>query len=520
MNRELEQRIIAQYPDWLASAFAQIMKQYRNSLGGFASSSAHELRLAQKQTHWVQLWLRYLMVVQASGFWLARQPLEDWESFPACCQPGSSLNALKEGLEQLCTLEPKGPLPFQQMHHWFCQQYSHWQHLLDLLESSQNQADIKRLSEIIEALEPLLSSAQFMLELELYGVISENSAEVLGVRYRGEAVEGILSGSIPVKAGGLYLEEPRTSIRFQLPFFQLCPQCLASKHYKPLTWESRSARHGMRFSGCQHGPLSLAEALDQSEGTALAFDRFAEPNPARLPSKPQLHENSLGMRFVLLPAGQFLMGSPSSEAGRRLDEVLHQVSLSRPFYLMTTPVTQAQWQAVMGNNPAYFQDPQRPVESISWLEIQEFLKRLNAHQGAKYRLPSEAEWEYACRAGSKSAFCFGDHESQLAEYGWFEDNSQQGYELKQTHPVALLSANAWGLYDMHGNIWEWVMDGYEAHHISAATDPTGSFDSDTKVIKGGRWNSPASSCRSASRSQLEPDQNQPGSLGFRLALNL
>ena len=168
--------------------------------------------------------------------------------------------------------------------------------------------------------------------------------------------------------------------------------------------------------------------------------------------------NSIGMTFALIPAGTFQMGSPAGEAGRNDDERQHKVTISRPFYLQTTEVTQGQWQKVMGSNPAHFNTCGKdcPVEQVSWDDAQEFIRKLNQMEKTDtYRLPTEAEWEWACRAKSTGRFSFGDDEAGLKDYAWFDKNS-----AAKTHPVGQLKPNAWGLYDMHGNVWEWCRDWY------------------------------------------------------------
>ncbi|MCP4110347.1 MAG: SUMF1/EgtB/PvdO family nonheme iron enzyme [Desulfobacteraceae bacterium] len=224
--------------------------------------------------------------------------------------------------------------------------------------------------------------------------------------------------------------------------------------------------------------------------------------------------NTLGMKFVCIPPGEFIMGSPEEENGRFDDETQHIVKLTGGFYMQTTPVTQKQWKAVMGNNPSYFKDGNEcPVENVSWHDTQNFIKKLNELEGANlYRLPTEAEWEYACRAGSDWAYCFGNNSEKLATYAWFDKNSS-----KSTHPVAQLQANLWGLYDMHGNVWEWCQDRYENYPSSDVTDPTGTDKGSEWVLRGGSWDNNVRDCRSASRFRFGPRVGNRYD-GFRLVM--
>jgi formylglycine-generating enzyme required for sulfatase activity len=193
------------------------------------------------------------------------------------------------------------------------------------------------------------------------------------------------------------------------------------------------------------------------------------------------------------------------------EKPVHKATITKPFYLGKYEVTQEQWEAVMGNNPprSYFKGGKNPVERVSWDDCQEFLEKLNTKigtQGGKFGLPTEAQWEYACRAGSTSKFCFGDDEKQLGEYAWYDVNSG----LK-THPVGEKKANAFGLYDMHGNVYEWCADWYGNGYYakSPAGDPRGPATGSGRVDRGGGWDDGAGGCRSASRCY--------GSPGFRLS---
>lgn len=221
--------------------------------------------------------------------------------------------------------------------------------------------------------------------------------------------------------------------------------------------------------------------------------------------------NNLGMEFIYIKPGTFMMGSPSHEKGRYNNEKQHQVTLTRGFYMQTTEVTQGQWKAVMGSNPSRFKGDDLPVEQISWNDVQEFIRRLNQREGGdKYRLPTEAEWEYACRAGRTTRFSFGDDESRLGEYAWYDGNSGS-----RTHPVAQKKPNAWGLYDMHGNVWEWCQDRYGDYPSGSVTDPEGPSSGSYRVIRGGSWVNEPRFVRSANRGRSYPDYRNYN-LGFRL----
>jgi formylglycine-generating enzyme required for sulfatase activity/tRNA A-37 threonylcarbamoyl transferase component Bud32 len=225
--------------------------------------------------------------------------------------------------------------------------------------------------------------------------------------------------------------------------------------------------------------------------------------------------NSIGMKLRLIPAGDFLMGSPTTEPGRSYDEFQHRVTLTKPFYMGETEVTQAEYQQVMGTNPSSFKGPQNPVERVSWDDAMEFCRKLSGlpaekAAGYEYRLPTEAEWEYACRAGTTTSYSCGDSASQLSEYGWFG-----GISSSFTHPVGEKKPNAWGLYDMHGNVWEWCQDRYGAYPSGSATDPTGASSSSYRVGRGGSWFNDAGDCRSAIRSRHTPELRYDN-LGFRV----
>jgi formylglycine-generating enzyme required for sulfatase activity len=205
--------------------------------------------------------------------------------------------------------------------------------------------------------------------------------------------------------------------------------------------------------------------------------------------------------LVRIRPGTFMMGD---ERGDNDEKPLHKVTISRSFYLGKFQVTQEQWEAVMGANPSHFKGAKNPVDRVSWEACQTFIKKLNekfASSGVAFGLPTEAEWEYACRAGSNSRYGFGEREAGLADYGWFAGNSDG-----TTHPVGQKKPNAWGLYDMHGNVWEWCADWYDADYYktSPAVDPPGPTAVTSRVLRGGSWADPAPYCRSACRYCLPP----------------
>ena len=221
-----------------------------------------------------------------------------------------------------------------------------------------------------------------------------------------------------------------------------------------------------------------------------------------------------GMEFILLPAGSFTMGSPEHEPDRDADEgPVHTVTLD-PFYLGKYEVTQAQWHKVMGESPSLNKGhPDLPVENVSWNSVQKFLKKLVDKTGLPYRLPTEAEWEYACRAGTQTRFCSGSDNRTLMEYAWFHSNAGG-----ETHQVGRRLPNAWGLYDMHGNVSEFVADGRRGYLSRPARNPRGP-DSQVYVLhRGGCFLYPPRLCRSANRMQYEKTFGTH-IIGLRLALD-
>ena len=230
--------------------------------------------------------------------------------------------------------------------------------------------------------------------------------------------------------------------------------------------------------------------------------------------------NEVTMDFVYIPGGKFLMGSPRSEK-QHYDSESPQHWVTVPeFFMGKYQVTQAQWQAVMGNNPSYFKGENRPVENVSWYDCVEFCKKLSPIIGRECRLPTEAEWEYACRAGTTTPFYFGETiTSDLANYygNYTYANESQGVYREETTPVGQFPPNAFGLYDMHGNVWEWCLDSWHDNYQKAPTDGRAwrENDNDSYIIRGGSWDIFAFICRSAYRMSYDPVARVSNS-GFRV----
>jgi formylglycine-generating enzyme required for sulfatase activity len=235
-----------------------------------------------------------------------------------------------------------------------------------------------------------------------------------------------------------------------------------------------------------------------------------------------VYSNSVGIDFTLIPADAFTMGLTPTEKDSPQSilnaTTAHRVTISKPFYIGKYEVTQAQWVEVMGRNPSYSGgiNDYGPVNNVSWDDVWEFINKLNEMEGHKrYRLPTEAEWEYAARAGSGSAYYFGDDIGELGQYAWFSSNSGS------TKTVGFKLPNAWGLYDVSGNVSEWVQDLYSERYYSDSppTDPPGPPSGLFRVLRGGNARSDGLACRSGSRS-LSPPTTKDMYIGFRLALSV
>ena len=331
-------------------------------------------------------------------------------------------------------------------------------------------------------------------------------------------------------------------------------------------WEKKFQTEKLSFSAEMERYKRLAEMAKSNGDTAFAFEQlknfvaaaekfFADIQEQRKAEEQRKAAEEELMRFlkfdfdgvifemVRIKAGTFMMGSPKNETGGFDVEKQHQVTLTRDYLLGKYPVTQAQWRAVMGTNPSYFKGDDRPVENVNWEDAKEFCQKLNQRyarnlpDGYQFDLPTEAQWEYACRAGTKTALNNGKNLttdiglcSNLDEVAWYYANSVQKQnksflsrlfdvdaDTHETKPVGQKRPNAWGLYDMHGNVGEWCRDWYGPYSDVAVTDPTGPKTGSYRVYRGGSWSSSAEYCRSASQIGHSPGARRDY-LGFRLAL--
>jgi len=277
------------------------------------------------------------------------------------------------------------------------------------------------------------------------------------------------------------------------------------------------------LSGCGEAALlpenaTSAPVADQPEGK-VDEKPAVTAKTGEQPEESKEIVNSLGMRFVRIPKGTFLMGSPNDDDRAGKDEVQHEVTLTKDFFMSTLEVTQEQYERVMGGLPSELNSlgAKKPVNHVSWTEATNFARRLSdfpeeSKDQRKYRLPTEAEWEYACRAGTQTGYSFGDSDLRIDEFAWYDGNSRS-----HLHEGGQKKPNSYGLYDMHGNVWEWCSDWYGDYPSTPLTDPRGPDAGSFRVLRGGSWNFGPYSVRCARRGF-----NTPGdryfNYGFRLVL--
>jgi formylglycine-generating enzyme required for sulfatase activity len=312
----------------------------------------------------------------------------------------------------------------------------------------------------------------------------------------------------------LVMKNPRARVALQPPFAETGdtePGDNSGTRPSDSTGTTDLPKQGQSSAGKE--PLPEADPPAPSQTPPASVESFSKT------SLPEEFTNSIGMKFQLIKPGTFMMGSPASELGRDENETQHQVTLTQPYYLGVYEVTQEQYERIMGINPSEFKSSSHPVDSVSWEDAVAFISKLNDLErgqlpGRVYRLPTEAEWEYACRAGTTTAYSFGDSASDLESYAWYSKNLRS---LTQTHPVGGRKPNPWGLYDMHGNVEEWCWDWFGDYPNRSLIDAMGPESGSNRVGRGGGWSNVAANCRSAHRSSYDPSYRNYYN-GFRVAL--
>ncbi|NQV27867.1 MAG: SUMF1/EgtB/PvdO family nonheme iron enzyme [Rhodopirellula sp.] len=259
-----------------------------------------------------------------------------------------------------------------------------------------------------------------------------------------------------------------------------------------------------------HSHLALlVKGLDRVLANEATRD---QPDTLLPPPLEDTITNSIGMKLKHIPAGEFMMGSPDSDAFYdKREKPQHHVRITKSFYLGVYPVTQHEYELIMQQNPSEFKgDPQRPVERVSWDDATEFCRKLSEQENKCWRLPTEAEWEYACRAGTTTRWYCGDEEKDVGRVAWYKANSGD-----TTHPVCEKEPNAWGLHDILGNVCEWCQDWQGGYGPDAVTDPVGPSKDGGRVLRGGSWAYPVTSCSAPARSGTTQG-NRINAVGFRL----
>jgi len=372
----------------------------------------------------------------------------------------------------------------------------------------------------LEVTNPFPSSVFFVLKLsflsssqresfqefqdEIGGDVPASSSKIFSFSYRANRV-GEFVFNITLDA---HFQIPTPTVRC----YQNCSNSLALKIIK--RQEGAQIVQNINIDGDNYGgdikPNIIIESLDDAQESGSEFEdlplwKIVDSTPGEKTGYARkLQDPQTGMIFILVEPGEFTMGEATGDR----DETPHVVSLTEPYWLSETQVTQEVWEKIMGSNPSYFKGEQLPVESISWNDCQDFLAKL----GTNYRLPSEAQWEYACRAGTTTKYYAGELEQCLDSIAWYDKNAGG-----ETHKVGLKQPNAWGFYDMHGNVWEWCRDWYGRNYYtnSPATNPTGPASGSRRVFRGGSWFPSAFGLRCASRNYGYPTY-RGYDVGFRV----
>ncbi|HYG74397.1 MAG TPA: SUMF1/EgtB/PvdO family nonheme iron enzyme [Planctomycetota bacterium] len=324
--------------------------------------------------------------------------------------------------------------------------------------------------------------------------------------------QGSLTPVLPRLLAGLRTETPPGKTEFQ------SARTVSDMARELRLTEAATLRRVREVLGIDVRTFSFV--LDAQQCERLRTELSRAPAPALEKVRLDLGAGII-LELVPIPEGRFVMGSPHDEEGHNDDEIQHDVIISKPYYLGRVPVTQAQWERVMGSNPSYFRGPQLPVEMVSWFEAALFCEELFNRFGKPFRLPTESEWEFACRAGTRTAFHTGstittDNANFDGKFTYA--NGATGITRWKTTDVGTFRPNAWGLHDMHGNVWEWCSDWYGEYGTATATDPQGPSKGDIRILRGGSWFHGPADCRSAQRDALDPGRRH-SPYGFRVAMS-
>ncbi len=360
-----------------------------------------------------------------------------------------------------------------------------------------------RLGEASES-EPVLGKQHYVAALASYKKAVEKATPFLVPQMKWTATLNGKEVAATLKIGNQTFTLPTT---IKLKKDQSYSSSVSHSGCKTVSSTLKADWNGLKEKRVALEEQTLPSDLVEFPGASTA--NSAQKRAVAQTSLPlEVKSRKTDIAFRLVPAGTFTMGSPSNEENRSSDETQHSVTISKPFYCGKFEVTQAQWKQVMGTSLSNFQGSENPVEQVSWDECQTFLQKLCELEGVPqgtYRLLTEAQWEYACRAGTA-----GKYAGDLNSMAWYRSNSE-----RKTHPVGTKQANAWGMYDMHGNVWEWCNDWFGDYPSGSVTDPTGVSSASNRVYRGGSWDDDARYCRSANRSRRAPG-HRSYYLGFRL----
>ena len=352
-----------------------------------------------------------------------------------------------------------------------------------------------------------------------HGIFTAYLLEAFEKGYRNIAgMASWTTDKVAKKAGDLYGQRQNPFIKIEgkgdIELIELVP----SGSIRPPVTSTQSSIKPPKPSAEQYREKpKLVEAYFPMTAEEAAEVQRAAAEAAGLPITTEIDcGTGVKMKFILIPAGKFLMGSPETEQNREsLEGPQHEVRISQPFYMGIHEVTQAQYKALTVQNLSGFIGKLNPVEFVSWEDASRFCVKLTERSGKITRLPTEAEWEYACRAGTVTGFSFGDKDAALALYGWYWPNSDN-----TTHPVGQKKPNAWGLFDMHGNVAEWCSDWCESYSASPSVDPQGPSLGEVRISRGGCWGHSSAGLRSAFRSYGAPPLGRDCAIGFRLLLEV